>query len=1072
MTEIVTTRAHEEQYFVETLEIVNKNLTKTSNDVDRMKKDIDNMWDQYFAGDTEIWVPLHNTIAMYEQQSKAATRFLRASKKPYFGRIVFTDETTGTRESLYIGRCGINKDLTTQVVADWRAPISNVYYENGLGECSFLSPDGEDINLDLELKRTFDIEDSKLLGYVDSEVVANDDLLTKYLSRNKQAVLGEIVATIQKEQNDIIRRTAFKNVIVQGAAGSGKTTVAMHRISYILYNYADRITPDRFYIIGSNRMLLNYITGVLPELDVEGVRQMTMEEMFVHILGDLWDEDKHRIATAGPGLSGQGANQAKKGSTARFRQLEEYCRKIETRDIPVADVVVNRDCFTEGIEKGKTGVYDRSEKNETADYLDFVNGVQQYTNYSSCSRLLPADYIKRLIRENPDVSVQRKIDILNEKLNDNLEFEFSSHGSRYTQKEHDAIVKAFKGWFGKSEYNGDLFEMYKEFLQDIGDTATLAGLAADTGFDVYDLASLAYIYKRVFEKSPLLVDYHIVIDEAQDYGMMAFRALEFCFANCTYTIMGDVSQNIRYDSGINNWDELRELLLTKDGDAFCTLRKSYRNTVEISKFATRILDHGDFEVYPVEPIIRHGNEPYVLQVGRDETVNTIIEMCRTWQQEDHNTIAIVCRDQQEADNVSRTLGAAGLELLDSSMETAEFGNGIMVLPVYMTKGLEFDAVLIYEPTRTSYPVDDRHAKLLYVAATRALHELCLVCSGDMTGLVADKVPEDKIRHVVDADPVTETETMTPGEKARLEQKRRKADEDYVKSQILSSATDRIKKSGVGKVTKGYSVETVGAGYESNDEPEAPEEHGLFETEAPEEHGLFATDAPDALIKPAGHAAPAMITRWVTKQNNGIYVQSGYGILRICPIAAGVIRISFVRGSNFKIDDIPQLRQFSMLKNFKWKDSGKTVEVSTDRITLSLERQTGAILYKDSKGRELLREKNQEPHVIVGNEAAKAIGYTNFMPRKSQTYHAYEPGSGNLKYIGDKAMIVTPDNGMLPLIMVKDMLGVLPVNLRKTAFNNLPGYGTALVTEGEAIDFFFMVGTTDEMISYYKKLTNN
>lgn len=1082
MDEIVLTRDHEEKYIVETLDIVNKTVSEISADVKQMKQDIDNMWDQYFAGDVEIWVPLHNTMAMHETQSKALSRYERAAKKPYFGRIVFTDEATGVRESLYIGRCGINKNLTTQIVADWRAPISNVYYENGLGECSFLSPDGDDINLDLELKRTFDIENGKLLGFVDSEVVANDDLLTKYLSRNKQAVLGEIVATIQKEQNDIIRRTAFKNVIVQGAAGSGKTTVAMHRISYILYNYADRITPDRFYIIGSNKMLLNYITGVLPELDVEGVRQMTMEEMFVNILGDLWDEEKHHIAGLAAGAAETAVHNAEKGTTARFGKLEEYCRAIEKRDIRIEDVVLNRDCFTEGVTNGKTGVFDRSEQNKTADYLKSVNGVQKYKDYSSCTRLLPADYVKRLLAENPDVSVQRKIDILNDKLTDNLEFEFSSHASRYTQKEHDAITKHFKGWFGKSEYVGDLFGMYEEFLRGIGDTATLAAIAGGSGYDVYDLACLAYIYKRVFEKTPLLVDYHIVIDEAQDYGMTAFRALNFCFANCTYTIMGDVSQNIRYDSGINNWDELRGLLLTRDGDAFCTLRKSYRNTVEISNFATQILDHGDFEVYPVEPIIRHGDEPCVLNVGSDEVVNTIVEMCRTWQQEDHNTIAIVCRDGDEADEASKLLREAGLELLDSSQETAEFGNGIMVLPVYLTKGLEFDAVLIYEPTRDAYPVDDRHAKLLYVAATRALHELCIVCSGDMTGLIADKVPEDKIRHVVDADPVTETETMTPGEKAKLERKRKMADDEYVKSQLLSDATDRMIKSEAGKVSAGYSVETVGNGYrgfskeqidELIEKAEAKQKTSAADSTQSEAgpktlDGIFAKSASETFITPPGHAAPALITRWVTKQNNGIYVQSGYGILRICPIAAGVIRLTFVRGSSFKVEDSPKLRQFSMLKSFKWRDTGKIVEVSTDRITLSLDRQTGAILYKDGKGRELLREKNQEPRVIVGSDA-KAKGFVNFMPSRTRTFHAYDHATENLKYVGDTAMYVTPDDGALPMVIVKDSMGILPVNTVKTAFNNLAGFGTSLVTEGDVVDYFFMVGTTDELISYYKKL---
>ncbi len=200
----------------------------------------------------------------------------RALKKPYFGRIDIKDNDR-EEETFYIGKGGVMKDTTTIMVVDWRAPLANVYYENGLGECSYIAPDKIKITIDLKKKRTFEIDGEKLIDYFDSEVVTNDDLLTKYLAKNKEAVLGEIIATIQKEQNDIIRKSPYRNMIVQGVAGSGKTTVAMHRISYILYNYAEDFKPEDFYIIGSNHILLNYITGVLPDLDVHGVKQMTMD---------------------------------------------------------------------------------------------------------------------------------------------------------------------------------------------------------------------------------------------------------------------------------------------------------------------------------------------------------------------------------------------------------------------------------------------------------------------------------------------------------------------------------------------------------------------------------------------------------------------------------------------------------------------------------------------------------------------------------------------------------------------------------------------------------------------------
>ena len=173
--------------------------------------------------------------------------------------------------------------------------------------------------------------------YFDSDVVANDELLTKYLAKSKKNVLGEIIATIQKEQNLLIRRSPRTNLIVQGVAGSGKTTVAMHRISYILYNYKEDFRPEDFYIIGSNKILLNYITGVLPELDVYGIRQMTMEELFIRLLYEEWNGKIYRVHPVS-----QEAWKEQKGSTAWFEKLEAYCQAYENQEIPQEAIVMEK----------------------------------------------------------------------------------------------------------------------------------------------------------------------------------------------------------------------------------------------------------------------------------------------------------------------------------------------------------------------------------------------------------------------------------------------------------------------------------------------------------------------------------------------------------------------------------------------------------------------------------------------------------------------------------------------------------------------------------------------------------
>lgn len=1051
---------YEKKYFSDTLEIVTARREKLKKDVTKKEADIEEMWDQYFAGDVEVRTTLDTEIALCAQEKKELARYMRASAKPYFGRIIFTDKSAGTRESLYVGRCGVNRNLTEQVVADWRAPISNIYYENGLGDCAICSPDGEMIELSLELKRTYDIDGGKLLGFMDSEVVANDELLTKYLSRNKQAVLGEIIATIQKEQNDIIRRNPFRNVIVQGAAGSGKTTVAMHRISYILYNYADKITPEHFFIIGSNRMLLNYITGVLPELDVEGVKQMTLEELFVRALGDEWDEEKHHISH-----NVTGDNSIAIGGTKRFLELKAFLDEYEKKELAHGDVILRRFCFVEGIEKGKTGIFDRS---------------KEHGDEKDC-RLISEDVIERMRTENPRLSLQQKINNLNEMLTDSLEYELVMHTSTYTEKEKAAIRKSFKDYFGKPEYQGNVFDIYNEFLKSIGEPMngrepddSENGLTNRKIFNVYELAALAYIYQRVINTHVEKIHHHMIIDEAQDYGMMAYRALDYIFPDCTYTVMGDVSQNIRFESGINNWDELKELLLGQDGDAFCTLRKSYRNTVEISEFATKILDHGDFDVYPVEPIIRHGDEPAVIETTEDDVVPSVKAICSSWQDEGHGTIAIVTADFDEAEAVSKKLRDAGMELLVSDYENAEFGNGIMVLPVAMTKGLEFDAVLLYEPTADKYPVSDKNAKLLYVAATRALHELSIVCSGKLTGLIADEVPEGKKRRVINADPVSDDD-LTPGQKKLKLMREAKADAEYVKKLTLSGASERTEKLNWNKAaTKIPSAADSKMGAAKDDaEPgravkatfrigheSAKELSGEF---ACEFAGEFAKKCPEEFLRMPGHASPALSTKWVTKQASGIFIQSRYGILRICPISASVVRISFCVGSTFALEE-DVTKKFAMVKGVQIKETPKEVNVISGNVSVVVDKQIGAITFKDAKSRELMRETNLEPHIVVSDKS-----HVSFVPKKSNTYHALAPDGVTLKYIGDTAMFVSCEGTALPMIMVKDSFGIVPLTHHKTAFNNIPGQGTKLVSESKAVDYYFMVGSTEEMMGYYKKL---
>lgn len=694
-----TDRMLEEQYLSECVDIIKKNIDAYQKDISAMSAEIKDMYERYRDDDPEIFTELSNTITMNENMKTALDKNLRALKKPYFGRIDIKEKERN-EETFYIGKGGVMKDTTHIMVVDWRAPIANVYYENGLGECSYQAPGDVQYTIDLRKKRTYEIDGGNLIDYYDSEVVANDELLTKYLARNKEAVLGEIIATIQQEQNEIIRKSPYRNTIVQGVAGSGKTTVAMHRISYILYNYAKDFKPEDFYIIGSNRILLNYITGVLPDLDVYGIKQMTMEQLFIRLLYEDWNEKKYSVVSCGE-------NGFVKGTLQWFHALEEFCIRLEDEVIPQQDIYLKDEIL-----------------------------------YSS-------EQIRRYIKGNPTISIQGKIDALNERALNKLKNEITGRELTYTPEEKKQLIKEYTRLFGGKKWKRSIYDVYSDFLKMVSDSAS--EFPADAGvadaicaaaenvskkkFDVYDLAALAYLYKRVKETDPIREAHHIVIDEAQDFGMMAYSVLKYCIPGCTWTIMGDVSQNIHFGFGLNDWEELKQLILTDPKDCFGILSKSYRNTVEISEFAQKILGHGSFSSYPIEPIIRHGNAVRVEACSsEDAMLELAAKVMKSWQQEGHETIAVICRNAAEAAAAAKKLEKR-ITIEESDLEKTEFKKGVMVLPVEYTKGLEFDAVLIYQPAKEDYPEDDGHAKLLYVAATRALHELAVLHTGNLTGLL-------------------------------------------------------------------------------------------------------------------------------------------------------------------------------------------------------------------------------------------------------------------------------------------------------------------------------------------------
>ena len=1014
-----TDRKTEEQQLQKILAVAQNNLERAEGHQKGLSEQLQDMLESYETKDKEVLALWHNTEALFQESKRDLLRAIKARKKPYFGRIDFKDEGQAEPESYYVGRVGISPDGVEQLVIDWRAPMASVYYENALGKCTYevkdiVENETKVHEIDLFRKRTYEIEEDKLVDFFDSDIVANDELLTKCLAKSKKAVLGEIIGTIQKEQNAIIRKSPRTNLIVQGVAGSGKTTVAMHRISYILYNY-EQFRPVDFYIVGSNRILLNYITGVLPELDVYGVSQMTMEQLFVRLLYEDWDDKKHKIVAT----SAKDKEAYRKGEYAWFHDLEAFCEEYETRTIPTEAVIIN-----------KTGVV-----------------------------LLEQKSIENYIKSNPQLSVQAKINALNEWLLGRLENELTGKSVSYTPEEKKELNRTCKVHFGRDEWKGSLFDLYEEFLESQRKKGSKV-FVKQGNYDVYDLAALAYLYKRVKEIDPIREASHVIIDEAQDFGMMVYASMDYCLRGCTYTIMGDVSQNIHHGYGLNDWSDLRKLILTGDYDSFGILKKSYRNTVEISEFATEVLRHGNFSIYPAEPILRHGNPVSVQGYDTEKDMNrAVVTTIKAWKKEGHETIAVICADQDEADYVTQTLSKV-MTLADNNPETAVFDEGVMVLPVEYTKGLEFDAVLLYHPSKEHYPTEDRYVKLLYVAATRALHELAVVHRNDLTDLIAAPVSEEK-----------KLRSLESGQdmlKVAAPRVIHKVTEDEKQAELAKFLERTTKRYGLNQPEKHVekSAEKVQVKAETKIAQQTPV--SAAEPEINTSPYQFASVVETGKLTPKGHSRVDCGVRWVKKAKSFVDVVSNYGTLRITPVTEGIIRVQFVRGQADTFADGKWTYTGEKKLQFSVRENPSVLEIITKKLIVRVEKMSGALSFLDGRGNLLFKEAAKEPRQIEP-EVLKTWNY--FEWPKNEKIVAKGILDEDMEQVNGKARYISigGKKKRMPLLLSGKGYGI-SVSAENTAyFCGVGVYGQYICTENETrIDYYVLGGgSNEENLRMYK-----
>lgn len=660
-----------------------------------------------------------NFIEMYSEKIRMMEKSIN---KPYFARLDFNRDGEEKTEVLYIGKVGVMDEDNKNVTIDWRAPISSMYYDSNIGKASYIAPEGTCTG-ELLLKRQYDIEDKILINYQDVDTVSNDDLLKPYLSASADSRLKNIVSTIQQEQNEIIRQPINKNLIVQGVAGSGKTTVALHRIAYLVYNNREIIKPSQYLVIGPNKFFVNYISGVLPDLDVENVKQLTYDELCSEFLKEdieLINEDKKLI---------ESISNEKSLSYEKFKVSMEYKKSIDLfiKELD-SNIIPNKNIEIKGYEVLSSDVI-----------KDIYFSIDQPNIYSSIKKKLDRTelLLSKYILDNYDLIISNVKNQYKKKINNEIDKTNENKNLSFIEKELKAGLKSYlRKYFNNLIPN--TLAIYIKFLTNINKYISYEIYFDNSSriqkniqnikekkAEFEDLSALIYIKSKITGIEEYENYRQVAIDEAQDFGDFSFYALKYFLKNATFSIFGDLAQSIYQYRGIENWkkvakDTFKEKCETK------YLLKSYRTTTEIMNSANNITKY--IGLNTAKPVIRHGKEVrYIDYTDFKNQVDTIKNTLDEYMKNEYKTIAIICKDEKEANAINSKLKEENIIINNIIDSDTQYKGGVCTITSYLAKGLEFDGVIIANVSEGEY--DSKRVidmKLLYVAMTRPLHELTVL----------------------------------------------------------------------------------------------------------------------------------------------------------------------------------------------------------------------------------------------------------------------------------------------------------------------------------------------------------
>ena len=656
-------------------EKLNKKIHEMSATILEVQKDIESMNDYYWENYTEMdqygYEDFDNQRALLNQVNantenrKMLERLRKMVGSPFFGSVEFQYEGEETAEEFYIG-IGNFAERTggLPLIYDWRAPVSGLFYDYDKGEASYEAPGGR-MEGEILSKWQYKIRNNKMVYEFESDVKIDDDILKQELGNNGDVQLKNIVSTIQKEQNAIIRNTKDKVLAIQGAAGSGKTSVALHRIAYLLYHDRERLKSSNVLILSPNSVFSDYISHVLPELGEEHIREMSFDLFAYRELKDVIADCEDRYHHIEKRMQYQDAEAEER---YHWKQSQDFVGAVEAFLVLLEDDLMNFRRF---------------------EYRGFVKTAEE---------LVQLFYFK--FTEHPLLS---RMEAVMEYVLD----EYETLARRSIEEEEKALIHE---WFMSMYETRDIYQIYNWILEENG-FPTLPDVPLENRVLSYeDVYPILYLKQRLCAMKKHKNIRHLVIDEMQDYSYLQYVILQNMFS-CNMTILGDKAQTV----DDRQQDVLRFLpkIFGKEIRKI-EMKRSYRNTLEIAEYASGITG-----LTGIEYLERHG-KPVVEQVVSSEKEGLKDALNQVDVGPDrYETAAILTMTEAQAKAAYKYVKQHREDVFYIDRDSSEFCKGITVTTYYLAKGLEFDQVFVLGGEKEN----PFYSQFKYISATRALHEL-------------------------------------------------------------------------------------------------------------------------------------------------------------------------------------------------------------------------------------------------------------------------------------------------------------------------------------------------------------